>query len=222
VSPARPSRILALNAHLKPLSLIPTPCSSPEVREKTKEVTAEARAKAHELGHDAKVRANELSHDARAEAQKLYGDAKNAAHTASGEVSGAARDVQSKGYDALAKGENKANASLLSQAENKGKSLWSGAQAEADRLSGHVKGDAAELKEVSRVALRRFPLFTGNANLFTNSFSIRPSSRLTERQVHVQVNPQHPLYTPQVVTVQNSSYRTSMYPLSRSNDRDQL
>jgi hypothetical protein len=49
---------------------------------------------------------------------------------------------------------------LLSQAENKGKSLWAGAQAEADRLSGHVKGDAAELKEVSRVALRfAFPSF---------------------------------------------------------------
>ena len=84
----------------------------------------------------------------------MYGDAKNAAHTVSGEASGAVRDAQSKGYDAMAKAENKANGSLLSQAENKGKSLWSGAQAEVDRLSGHAKGDASELKEVSLICRR--------------------------------------------------------------------
>ena len=60
------------------------------------------------------------------------------------------RDAQSKGYDALANAEGKANASYLDRAEAKGKSLFSGAQAEKERLVGHAKGDVSELKEVSR------------------------------------------------------------------------
>jgi hypothetical protein len=59
------------------------------------------------------------------------------------------RDAQSKGYDAMASAESKANASYLDRAEAKGKSLFSGAQAETERLVGHAKGDVSELKEVS-------------------------------------------------------------------------
>lgn len=122
--------------------------SDPEVRAKTKEVTAEARAKGHEISSDVKHQAQHVYSDAKSEAQKLYGDAKNLAHTGSGEAKGAYYDAKSGAQDILAKGENKAGASYLEQAEQKGKSLWNSGKAEVERMKGSGTGDASELKEV--------------------------------------------------------------------------